>query len=450
MTQRRTLMITPGFTLLDYPADDTPRAVRTTPRDTWSGGLGALLDRVAPGFKDEGTVLLDRAAARALKLPVDEQDTTTEGVEHALAAGWSYGSLGPWTTFYRDGRPTIVVGVAGRIDPRRCPLVSPDWSQDTVFSLSMWQELTGRAWRGTPGVAGLSLLRSTLPTFMVKGRPVKPAALQPSGPEDASEADFSSHDWSRPALFTFEHGYDATRMYLAAAGTCEQLAPWNLKHTGRISFSAKLAGWWLVELGPWNDERIPAPAGPGPSRRWVTTPTLALLDELARQNGAHQTYEIIDSWTTGGKRLLRKWSETLEGAYQTARERMNERDPDGLPSSIAQDAQRVAQAVKSAYKETLGLIKPTEYEQGKTTFYWPYNHYAVIAHARATLWRKVWATGLRDDRWPVTIDVDNVWYGSDAEDPDRGKPRSISLLDREGRPDRLGTFKVKGTRMVKR
>lgn len=445
-----TMMITGGLTFLaDQPEAKT---VRTTPADAFAGGLGGLLDRLAPALSEgEGVVLLDGPMARAVRLPSTDRERTTEGIDSAKAAGWMAGEPGAWTTFYANGRPTIVVGVHPRIPADRCPLISP-WPPDSVHALAMWQRLTGKAWRGTPGVAGMTLLRELAPTTMVRGRPTKPAWQQAAGPAGAHELAWEVSYWSRPAQHPFAHGFDATRMYLAAAGACEVLAAWPLKNEGkRFDPRKSLAGWWRVRLGEWTDPRLPSPAGHGdPGERWVTTPTLVLLHELAEAARLDPSrpwldFEVTDSWTGAGRRLLRRWADTLEGTYQAATDAMNARDGAGAPSAHAQDAGRVRDAVKVVYRETIGLLKPVDPKPGKGV-YWPYNHYAIIAQARANLWRKIWQIGTRDDRWPIAIDVDNVWYDSPAEDPERGKPPSLPLVDSQGRPDRLGTFKPKGTR----
>jgi hypothetical protein len=228
-------------------------------------------------------------------------------------------------------------------------------------------------------------------------------------------------------------GWDTSRMYLAAAQSCEALSPWSLKHTGRIPFDGKRAGWWKVELGPWNDDRIPAPAGPGEDAvRWVTTPTLALLTELeSRGELAYQTFEVIDSWTAPGRRILRPWAETLERAYQDARALA---EIQGDPFGKDQDADAVRAAVKGAYREALGLMN-----RPGSAVYRPDWHYAVIAQARSNLWRRMWAVGQAEGVWPLEVKTDCVWYPGD-------KPAGIPVRNGKGLSDALGTFKAAGRR----
>lgn len=438
---RRALLISPAFTVLDDPNVPTP--VKETPTETWRDGLGVLLSRVAKTMDGEGVVLLDGAAADALKLPWQpanlEKATTPAGLDDARADGWKVDKAGPWMTFRADRRPTLHVGVTTLIQAARCPLVAP-WPGDTVGALRMWHEMTGYAWHGTPGVAGMALMRATAPRVMVRGRMTPPTWKAVGGPAEAREADFSAARWSRPMTTTFEHGYDATRMYLAAAKGCEVLAPWTLRNTGAIDFDPKRAGWWKAELSGWNVDTIPDPAGPGEGLvRWITTPTAVLLSWLVDQ-GVYGGFRVVDSWTADGKRLFRKWGEVIEATYQAATAKLSERDGDGFPLAVAMDADRVRQAAKEVYREAWGLLN-----RSSNAVYRPDWHFTILAQARANLWRKVWAVGQAEDRWPVGIDVDNVWYGSEHEDPEQACPRGL-VPPRGKTRDQLGQFKVKGTR----
>jgi hypothetical protein len=306
----RALTISPAFTVRDG-CSNVWDAVKATPDNVWSAGLGALLDRLAPKLDGEGVLVLDQAAATALRLPTGPKDATTLGVDDARMAGWLSGKPGPWTTFYGEGKPTIVVGVQSWPDYRRNPLTASTNDLDATYRLSMWQAVTGSAWRGTPGVAGLTVFRATCPTFPARGKRVRPT-MNLTEPDDlaggkACELDWQPEHWERPLTARYAHGYDTTRMYLAAAQACELLAPFNLTHTGRVKYDPRKhrAGWWKVELGPWNHELIPCPAGPGPKVRWVTGPTMALLAELEARGGPFQPFEVLDSWTADGRRILR-------------------------------------------------------------------------------------------------------------------------------------------------
>lgn len=438
---RRALLVTPGYTVIDGCPDSPASAVRATPPDTWARGLGALLDRVAKTVDRDAVLLVDEEAARALKLPSTPEETSTVALDDARAAGWLAGKLHAWTPFYGEGRPRIVLGITSWPGFDRSPLVDPAFHMSTVYRCAMWQELTGHVWQGTPGIAGLNILRATLPTYKVRGSDVKPSQAYRCGPDpsEAYELDFQPEDWSREQTAPFAHGFDATRMYLAAAGVCEKFAPWTLRHTGRINFTAKLSGWWRVKLGPWSHDLIPAPAGPGESERWVTTPTLVLLSELIDAGEHFQDFEVVDSWTGDSRRLFRGWAETLEGAYQGARSIAEAGDPFGVDD----DARAVMAAVKLTYKESWGLLNP---QQVSSSIIRPDWHHAILAQARSNLWRKLWAVGRAEDRWPIEIKVDNAWYESESADPEEARPAGLPAVNGKGLDDTLGTFKVKGTR----
>lgn len=444
----RALAVTPLFTITDTPGHPAV-SVRKTPSETWSQGVGALLDRVARTFDGAGVLVLDRAAAHGLKLPSGPDDPVTVGLDDARSAGWLVrGKVRPWTTFYADGRPDVVLCLPawpGFYD--RSPLGNPQWLQDTVHRLSMWHKLSGSAWVGTPGVAAMQILRATAPRYPVRGKQVGPSFNYPEGPDGAQEMDYEPEDWSIPQAGRYAHGYDASRMYLAAAQGCEVLAPWSLKHTGRIEFDPKKAGWWRVKLGPWNHPRIPAPAGPGEDERWVTTPTLVLLRNLLDAGDAFQPFEVLDSYTAPGKRVLRNWAETIERTYQGARSFAEAGDPDVVDGDgTTADGAAVMAAAKSAYKEGWGLLNYISDQGVRNAIYRPDWHYAILAQARSNLWRRMWQVGHAEGRWPVEIKVDHVWYESDSPDPIEAKPSGIPLVNKDNRTDTLGTFKPKGTR----
>jgi hypothetical protein len=67
-------------------------------------------------------------------------------------------------------------------------------------------------------------------------------------------------DWRRDDPARFRHGYDRRRSGLAAMGVV-QVARYALRHTRKRTFDPKLAGWWLVEIPPWNIPWMPNPAG---------------------------------------------------------------------------------------------------------------------------------------------------------------------------------------------
>lgn len=404
-------------------ADNIGTPVATPPL----GDLGELLNRFAKRMPEGGVILIDQAVADRLGIPGG--DGPQLGLTDVQASGWKHNKdVRAYTRFWRDD-VTIVVGNLNAMNPERTPLLC-DGDIDTVAAFGMWHEWTGIPWRDTPGATGLALIDATVPEILVKGRPSKPTwKPKDPGPEGASEAPWTAHNWPGPSGVTalpHRHGYDVTRMYLAAAGQCEHLPAFTLRRqVGRSSFDPKMGGWWKVRLAPWIDQRIPHPAGPGDDERWITTPTAVLLSKLA-EDGVYGGFEVLDSRVGPGKRLLRGWAETIERTY-------TETVCMGTWSTEGVEANHVAAAAKAVYRESIGLLN-----RDTNWMFRPDWHYSIIALARCNLWRKMWRVGREEDRWPLTIDVDNVVYGSADVDPVAAVPKVLTLGDRPGQ------FKVKG------
>jgi hypothetical protein len=104
---------------------------------------------------------------------------------------------------------------------------------------------------------------------------------------------------------------------------------------------------------------------------------------------------------------------------------------------------------QQAYRQGWGMLN-----KRTSRVHRPDWHYAVVAMARANLWRKLRQVGEKTDRWPLAIDVDNAWYSSPHEDPDdavselqwphptTGEPTGIVFADK------LGAFSHKGSKRL--
>lgn len=373
------------------------------------GALGALdcinglLTRLAGGFPKEGGVLLISDDVMAsLGLP---------------GSGFREG----WAKFRLPGQPVVNVGLADQLP--RCPLVYPKDPRRSTNSLAAWHLLTGHPWFGTPGLAASDVLEDNL-------KAVKPKAavrrLTKGGPGDSAHEAALSKIMPLPNPGIYHHVYDCNRQYLAAVGAVE-VCPWALRHTGDRDFDKRLAGWWLIEVPAWNMPMLPDPAGyeswPMPGRpphsrqRWLTTPTVALLAELAEQ-GLSAGVEVLDSWTGTSRRLFRPWAEKMEGAYQRA-----------VNVGLADIATAIKQA---AGREVMGLWNAESYHT-----YRPDWHYSVIAQARCNLWRKLHAVFNNTGRYPLGVETDAVVYGAMEADPIEACPAEFTL------GANLGQFKVK-------
>lgn len=382
--------------------------LRPAPDAWWQRGIPGLLDRLAPRFATPDGVVVIAAGAEKLAPPVPPGD----------AGSWIAGEQARgWQTFTRSGRTLFVVWLALE-DKDRFPLWGPSL-MDTAASLRQWSEATGIAYRRTPGITGIDLLRQLAP-------PVDPPTWHPklAGPRevDAQELAYNGEQWRREPGLRFVHTYDAARAYLAAALNVE-VCPWPLRNTGRVEFDKRKAGWWLIELAPWNlGDCAPDPAGYGRTPvRWVTTPTAALLDQLTRE-GVYGGFRVLDSWTGPGRRVLAPWASKLRDAYTYAI---------ALPDPG--DRERLRTAIKAAGNAGLGLLA-----NERMSTYRPDWHHAVIGLARANLFRKLWTEGRANGRWPLRIETDCLHYESDEADSVEAAPTTLRI-DVLG--TQLGTFR---------
>lgn len=393
---------------------------RMRPGDAMAAGLGALLRRVAARTGGrEGVVILDRLAALDVGIPAGGNWSEGIGVNvwaQLQAAGWKCGDLKPWTTLTADGLPTMHLGIAPWFGdfPIGVPPSGPNgWEQvgegrydwrATADALGLWSELTGSAYLWSPGVAALRVLQD-----MTRAGRLKPTwkTDNPIGPGAAEER---WSPWIGPAWSNTHTGpmgpdwsaghagqvwvFDKRRAGLAAAASTE-VCIGRLRHSGRSTFDRRLAGWWLIEVPAWNDPRLPHPCGPGVDPiRWVTTPTLALLDDLA-QAGRMGIARVVDSWTGPGRRLFRYWAQRMEQAYQFA---------SVLESPIGE---AVADAVKrGAAREAHGMMA-----SGRGSVQRDDWHHAITATKRANIFRVIDAQLFNNaDAVPLMVDDDAITY----------------------------------------
>lgn len=399
------------------------QGVQRTPTNGM-GDLGLLINSLGArlGPRQEATLLLGWETMRRLGLDPQRPDvarkgkrTDTNGLgQHPLlagprSAGWSASHLDDWTTFHIAEGPAIHVGMLPWIEQRivkegtrnHFPLYDPDRMRKSLQRMVSWHRFTGTAWRSTPGMTGIAMIRNGLYVQASKhttpGDRLDPTWAPPNfvnvAPANALvEIDYRRDQWSRPpedGETSEVVGLDLNKAYLASAQSC-LLARHSLRRTGRIAFDTKLSGYWSIKLTTWNDSRLPRPGGyrrtDGAGCEWVTSPTLALLSELAAE-GKCDHPEIVDSYTAPGVQLLRPWAELIR---------------EGLAASA--DDPRLAAAFKMVYSETVGM-----FNSKRSRIKRPDWHHSIIAYARAGLWRKMRRAGDRG-LYPRWIETDCLVY----------------------------------------
>lgn len=226
---------------------------------------------------------------------------------------------------------------------------------------------------------------------------------------------------------------DANAAYLGAASSVE-LAHGALQKTGRIPFSRKIPGYWLVTAHEWLVPWIWSPLGTAtvPDRVWLTTPTVTLLDQLA-DDGYWPGVEIHDSWTSRSVCRLRRWTDQVASDRRTALRRRA-------------DFPGLYEDVKTGYSMAVTMMGT-----GKNSLcYRPDWSQSIRAQHAATTWRKVWRAIARG--CPVlasgTVDEVSVPLAAYRElHEERETTPNPLALDETG--ERLGTFKIKATTLAR-
>lgn len=416
--------------------------------------VGAFADTITrrATWASGGTVLITDAVVRRLGLTDDAG--TAAALAAVEAAGWSHSLPGrPWQAFYAKDRPTINLGRVGLIEAemRKDPGTWPFWSRwpgDTVEALQAWHRLTGIPWANGPAVMGLELIHATLPTYRVRVRdgwtPRRPAAKRDeSTPAGACETMWARLLWQRKDKGHWLHGYDRRRAGRVACSSAKlSPEPLKLRHIRR--YDPAYAGWWQIVVPPWNIPQMPHPAGPVEvwSRAWVTTGTMDLLTELARE-GVIDTPEITSAYVGVARPVLAGFQEVAERTYQAPAEGAYDED-DHRPL--------VQAAIKEAATRGLGMLNK---EDGKTSILRRDWFHGANATKRANGWRVAWKIGKNENRWPTHFEDDAIFYASDDPDPVTAAPKTTVINQRgeivrvlELEKDIPGAYRVESTRQV--
>lgn len=402
--------------------------------------MSAFLRRVVELMPDGGTVAITAGLARVLGYP-DKPQNARPGRVHArkeqrptrssecraaadaAAEGWQHSAagIGAWTMWHGPDRPSIAVVVLGWLDYKRMgvsgePYLRSDHDPVTAaYLLGRYQDLTGVPYTMTAGTSGLAMIRREYAPG--QGRRRTPLLKWTGEGTPAEDVQEHAAVWTRPPTdderaMSHVIVYDARMAYLAATAAAD-LAVNALEHVGIDSgFDPNRAGYWLVSTpGRWQPyPMLPPLSGRGGDKAaWLTTPTVRLLLEHGMPEEA-----IVDAWLSPGRtghtaRLLRRPAERLRDAVAD------------LVDAPAEDAE-VRAALKATYREMVGMLR-----RGTAWGARPDWADTIIATARVTLLRKAIRVGVTENRWPLKIDTDSLYYAASTPDPVRECPAGLSL-----------------------
>lgn len=378
---------------------------RANPPGLFEQSLPDLVMQIMRIVCGRGVAVIDRTAAVLMGLPTGKLPEGAAGrglpEAHQLrASGFTLKEIGRWFHVkHRDvPGPGVWFGLEEFLDGDYFPLKGADPVAMTA-ALAKWDELTGHVWQGSAGDAGNAILKAQ--THKHKGKQVGATWWSWEGPGDEPiELPYLPNTWRRrtdsPSIF----GYDRVRAYLSAM-TCTPVAGEGLRHTFLTRYDKQHAGWYLVQLGPWElESAMPDPAGystaDGSRTCWLTHPTVALLSELAA-DGYYQ-FGILDSWTAPATPIMTSYGKALRETWQQTR---------GIEDPEVRALVRAG--VKGAYRIGHGYWRSKQSRVQRPDW-----AAAVTAMSRANLWRRIWKLwengGNFQGPMPVYIDTDNVWY----------------------------------------
>jgi hypothetical protein len=343
------------------------------------------------------------------ELPTESDDFRNHGCAVELRTqGFKLKQIGRWfhVEHPRVQGPGVWFGLAEFIGADYNPMFAGSSRTDITAALAEWERITGYVWRKGGGDSGNAILkrmtygrRHTKPEFWANRPDEQPAA---------GELAYDRRSWmcAKDLRPDTAYGHDKVRAYLGAMTTVK-VAGAKLTHDGLTAYSKARAGWYAVELGPWEFSRVmPHPAGyhsvpVDPDRPdgpvWLAHPTVALLDELARDGFI--TFDIVDSWTAPATDLLINYGRTLREHWEAT-------------ATIEDPAVRslVRKSMKAVYRQAHGYWRSGQSEIQRRDWAG-----ALVAGARSNTFRAVWKLWRGpaekfDGPFPVFIDTDDVYY----------------------------------------
>jgi hypothetical protein len=309
-------------------------------------------------------------------------------LQDAKDAGWYIRppEPGPWLVCRHADHPTVSLVFPG-LDKRR-----PYWVAEPgvlLGALAELHRLLGVRYSGRPEVTAERLLRKLHATATSKG--LEQCEMPPPALKASTETDLV---WIRPKppKGSWVVACDVNAAYLAACSSL-RLGVGEPVHLPLqlLEGTSRGPGYWRVHSNTPTPDGIALLPRLG---RWVTTPSLDLLEEI----GAHPI--VTDAWVwPGSTRPLEPWYKVLRDA------RAHLRDPaSGLDPRVADICQHV---IRDCYGPFLGgRVASTRWERAGDALFRPDWRHHVIAQTRANLIRAVLRCSAEDQArlWAVATD----------------------------------------------
>ncbi|ORX21143.1 hypothetical protein [Mycobacterium xenopi] len=414
--------------------------------------------RLTPKFSEPGQIWITDAACRGFGIDVEaisRRDRAkslrqlTDGIDFVTLAvdeGWSLGGageepnahrLGTWTRVYRDDTRGVMIALIPGMGagPDEMPILADEPTPAQIARrLKLLADALRFPWKINAGVTAVDLMLQTRPKTWSpqewRGVVFAPSTTTPPFGIGDVESDF---DWSRPPTSEerqrrYVHAYDRGGSYVAGIAGLELPIGDPVHHPDGASFDAKTPGYWLIEIPPPADWRLPYVLNPrghqfsGP--KWVCTPTLERAVALGYQP------QIVEAW------LWPRHGRVLLGWYERFRDASAALDIDDV------DAQAARNQAKIIRTHGIGIIGSDEHLKGKPA-YSPERRLHVVAKAKANIVYRIHQIGETTGQWPLAVATDTVLYACDDPDPVTAWPGGPESLGRG-----FGQYKPEGSALL--
>ncbi|MGQ4519137.1 hypothetical protein ACUH92_08950 [Dermabacteraceae bacterium CCM 9520] len=461
------------------------------PKIEHAGQLAELVPALRIGFAkgkatEIGQLWITHEAALKLGLPVDElgddeselrKNLAEKTINHplitkAIESGYRIGGKGDrlssWTRIFRgaDSKPIAMLVLMSALGSSY-PVINTDPApspEEIVERLTLTAESLGMPLLMSPGQTGIDLaikLRKGtrgLKEMFDAHDPVEPAEIS------NTEKDFA---WTRKPTeeekeLRYLHAYDRGGSYMAGAASLDLGIGKPEHHPRGREFDKKLPGYWLIDI-PTKDQMIfphlkggdnlispeqaakfPHPLAPGglflPGNAvWVTTPTLALAEEMGMKP------EVIEAYVWPvHSRVLDPFYNSIRLGRNNLIERLDSLKEIHDENELVdyENTQAALDAVKAVYTRTIGMMGSTQYMKGRRGFA-PERRHHIIAKSRASILRLILKNATDTGIYPVAVATDTICYLSDNPDPIAAWPGDKTKLGRG-----FGQYKHEGSNLL--